>query len=322
MAKDAAAKSLLQKKTGVSQQSKLLGIALLVIVIVMCVATDRFYQPSNIMNIFVQIAALGIAALGAGLVMISGGFDLTVGYVISFAGCSAAVAMAAGANAATGFLIGILVGMACGCINGILVVVCKAEPFIITLGMMTVYQGLTLLVTQGKNITVKTAGFDFGRSKIGGVFPITIIALIIVYVVIALVFKYTKFGRRAYAIGNNEEAAYLSGIKIKRNKIYMYTLNGFLLGFAAMFLLSRLGSCNSTMGDSLLMESIAAAVIGGVSMAGGKGNVVGIFLGTLLIGVINNSLNLLRVPSFWQYVILGTIIVLAVFVSNLGKKSR
>ncbi len=310
------------KKRGGASHSMLLSVALLVIIVIMCIATDRFYQPTNILNIFVQITGLGIAALGEGLIMISGGFDMTIGNVISFAGCGAGVAMAAGASAWQGFLVGLLAGTLCGFINGVLVVVCKAEPFIITLGMMTVYQGLTLLITQGKNITIKTEGFNFGRAKIGGVFPVSIIALLAVYIIMGLIFKYTKFGRRAYAIGDNEEAAYLSGVKIKRNKIYMYTLGGFLMGFGSMFVLSRLGSCNSTMGESLLMDAIAAAVIGGVSMAGGKGSAFGIFLGTLLIGVVNNSLNLLRVPSFWQYVIVGAIIVLAVFISNLGKKSR
>lgn len=187
---------------------------------------------------------------------------------------------------------------------------------------MSAYRGLTLLVTGGKNFTINTPGFDFGRARIGGVFPVTIVALVIVFVVIGLIFKYTKFGRRAYAIGDNEEAAYLSGVKIKRNKIYIYTLGGLLMGIASMFVLSRLGSGNSAMGDTFTMQGIAAAVIGGVSMTGGKGNVIGIFLGVLLIGIVNNALNLLRVPSFWQYVILGIIIVVAVFVSNLGKKSR
>lgn len=303
-------------------QVVLLTIALLVIVIIMCFATDRFYQPANLLNILTQITALGIAALGAGVVMISGGIDLTLGNVIAFAGCTAAVVMNNGASAAQGFIVGVLIAVSCGVLNGVLVVLSKAEPFIITLGMMSVYQGLTLLVTDGKNISVDTPGFTFGRSKIGEVFPLPVIFLIVIFVVIFLVFKYTKFGRRVYAVGDNTEAAYLSGIKIKRNKIYIYALNGLLLGIGAMILLSRLGSGNSTMGDNLLMQAIAAAVIGGVSMSGGKGNIWGIFLGTLLIGIISNSLNLLQVPSFYQYVVLGAIIVVAVFISNAGSKKR
>ena len=146
--------------------------------------------------------------------------------------------------------------------------------------------------------------------------------LITVFVVMFLVLKFTKFGRRAYAIGNNTEAAYLSGIKIRRNKMYIYMLNGGLLGIAAMILLSRINSGNSVMGDSLLMQAIAAAVIGGVSLSGGRGSIWGAFLGTVLIGVISNSLNLLGVESFYQYIVLGAIIVGAVFVSNVGTKNR
>lgn len=308
------------KKLNIDKQTALLAAALIVIVVGMGIVKPAFFRPTNIMNIFVQNSLLGIAALGAGLVMISGGIDLSIGYMISLSGCTAAVAMSAGASEPVGFLIGVLVGCACGLINGILVVVCKAEPFIITLGMMTVYQGLCLLVTRGSNINL--SGFSFGREKIGGVVPVNLIVLVIVFIVVGLVFKFSKFGRRAYAIGDNEEAAYLTGIKVNRQKILMYLLEGFLMGFAAMFMLSRLRGCNSTMGEGTLMEAIAAAVIGGVSMSGGKGSVAGIFLGMLLIGVVNNSLNLLQVDSFWKYIIMGAIIVLAVFVSNIGKKSR
>lgn len=313
-------KKSIKKIKKLDRQTALLASALIVIVVAMCIAKPQFFQLSNITNIFVQNSLLGIAALGVGLVMISGGIDLSIGYIISLSGCTAAVAMSHGISEPVGFLIGVLVGVVCGLINGLLVVVCKAEPFIITLGMMTVYQGLSLLVTGGSNINL--SGFGFGRSKIGGILPVTLIVLVAVFIIIGLIFNYTKFGRRAYAIGDNEEAAYLSGIRVNKQKILMYLLEGFLLGFAAMFMLSRLRGCNSTMGEGTLMEAIAAAVIGGVSMSGGKGSVGGIFLGMLLIGVVNNSLNLLQVDSFWKYIIMGLIIVLAVYVSNLGKKSR
>lgn len=302
-------------------QILLLGIALAVIIVIMCVATDRFYQTKNIMNILTQITALGIAAAGAAVVMISGGIDLTLGNVISFSGCTVAAMMGAGYDTGFAVMAGLAVAVGCGALNGVLIVLSRAEPFIITLGMMSVYQGFTLLVTGGNNLPAST-DFTFGRDKIFEVVPIPVLFLITIFVVMFLVLKFTKFGRRAYAIGNNTEAAYLSGIKIKRNKIYVYTLNGGLLGVAAMILLSRLGSGNSVMGDSLLMQAIAAAVIGGVSMAGGRGSVWGVFLGTVLIGVISNALNLLNVASFYQYIVLGSIIVGAVFVSNMGSKNR
>jgi ribose/xylose/arabinose/galactoside ABC-type transport system permease subunit len=299
----------------------MLGIALAVIIVIMCIATDRFYQTKNVMNILTQITALGIAAAGAAIVMISGGIDLTLGNVISFAGCTTAALMGAGYDTALAVLAGVLVAIGCGALNGALIVLSKAEPFIITLGMMSVYQGFTLLVTGGNNLAAST-DFTFGRDKLFEVVPIPVLFLLAIFIIMFLVLKFTKFGRRSYAIGNNTEAAYLSGIKIKRNKIYVYTMNGGLLGIAAMILLSRLSSGNSVMGDSLLMQAIAAAVIGGVSMSGGRGSIWGVFLGTVLIGVISNALNLLNVASFYQYIVLGAIIVGAVFVSNMGSKSR
>jgi ribose transport system permease protein len=302
-------------------QMLLLAIALAVIIVIMCFATNRFYQTRNIMNILTQITALGISAAGAAVVLISGGIDLTLGNIISLSGCITASLMGSGMDTSMAVFIGVLAAIGCGALNGALVVLSKAEPFIITLGMMSVYKGLTLLVTGGMNLPA-ASGFDFGRTRLGGVIPVPVLFLMAVFVVIFFVLKFTKFGRRVYAIGNNTEAAYLSGIKIKRNKIYVYALNGGLLGVAAMIMLSRLSSANSVMGDDLLMEAIAAAVIGGVSMAGGRGSIWGVFFGTVLIGVISNALNLLSVASFYQYIVLGAIIVGAVFISNMGSKNR
>jgi len=308
-------------KDRAKSQVVILGIALTAIIVIMCFATDRFYQPQNILNILNQITALGIAAAGAAIVMISGGIDLTLGTVISFSACTTAALMNMGVSLELCVIIGLLLAIGCGAANGALVVVSKAEPFIITLGMMTVYQGLTLFVTGGNNLHSDET-FSFGRDKVFETIPVPVFFLIAIFVIMFLILKFTKFGRRAYAIGNNTEAAYLSGIKIKRNKIFVYMLNGTLLGVAAMILLSRLNSGNALMGDSLLMQGIAAAVIGGVSLSGGRGSIWGVFLGTLLIGVISNSLNLLGVPSFASQVVLGAIIVGAVFASNIGSKSR
>lgn len=304
-------------KNKTTAQIFMLAIAVTVIVIIMCFATDRFYQLNNLFNILTQISILGIAALGASMVIISGGIDLTLGVIISLSGCSAAALMNNGSSIEFAVIVGIVVATLCGLLNGVLVVLSKAEPFIITLGMMSVYKGITLLVTGGANLKI-AEGFTFGRTKIFDTIPLPVIILVIMFLLFYFMLKYTRFGRRIYAIGSNSEAAYLSGIKINRNKIYIYTLNAFILGIGAMVLLSRLGSGNSIMGDSIMLEAIAGAVIGGVVMSGGRGSVWGVFLGVLLIGIISNSLNLLRVPSFIQYVTIGVIIVGAVFISNIG----
>ncbi len=304
-------------KNKTTAQIFMLAVALTVIIVAMCIATDRFYQVKNLFNILTQISILGIAALGAAMVIISGGIDLTLGTIISLAGCTAAALMNSGSSILVAVIAGMVVAILCGLLNGTLIVLSKAEPFIITLGMMSVYKGITLMVTGGANLKI-AEGFTFGRTKIFDTVPLPGIILVVMFLLLYFMLKYTRFGRRIYAIGSNSEAAYLSGIKINRNKIYIYALNALILGIGAMVLLSRLGSGNSIMGDSIMLEAIAGAVIGGVVMSGGRGSVWGVFLGVLLIGIISNSLNLLRVPSFIQYVTIGVIIVGAVFISNIG----
>lgn len=304
-------------KNKTTTQIFMLSAALVFIVIVMVFATDRFYQPTNLLNILTQISVLGIASVGAAMVIISGGIDLTLGAIISLSGCTAAALMNNGSSIEAAVIAGMVVAILCGFLNGVLIVLSKAEPFIVTLGMMSVYKGITLLVTGGANLAI-APGFTFGREKLFDIIPLPVLILVSIYLLMFFMLKFTKFGRRIYAIGSNSEASYLSGIKIKRNKIFIYTLNGFILGIGALVLLSRLGSGNSIMGDALLLEAIAGAVIGGVVMSGGRGSVWGVFLGVLLIGIISNSLNLLRVPSFFQYISIGIIIVGAVFIGNIG----
>lgn len=311
--------SIFKNKT--TTQIFMLAVALAVIIIIMCIATDRFYQLNNLFNIFTQISILGIAAAGAAMVIISGGIDLTLGVIISLSGCTAAALMNTGSSIGIAVFAGILVAILCGMLNGFLIVLSRSEPFIITLGMMSVYKGITLLVTGGANLKISDE-FTFGRTKLFDTVPLPVLILAAIFLILYFMLKYTRFGRRIYAIGSNSEAAYLSGVKIKRNKIYIYTLNGLILGIGAMVLLSRLGSGNSIMGDSIMLEAIAGAVIGGVVMSGGRGSVWGVFLGVLLIGIISNSLNLLRVPSFFQYIAIGVIIVGAVFISNIGGSKK
>ena len=282
---------------------------------------SNFFQFKNIMNILTQITPLGIAAAGSAIIMIGGGIDLSIGNMLSLCGCVCASLMMQGLDMWVCILLCLMAGIGCGALNGTLVVLSKAEPFIITLGTMSLYKGFSLLVSGGMNLDVYES-FTFGRDKIAEFLPVPVVCLCIVFIAVFLLLRFTIFGRRAYAIGNNAEAAFISGIKVKRNKIYHYTISGGLLGFAAMILTSRLSSANSAMGDELLMEAIAATVIGGVSMSGGRGSVWGVFLGAILIGIVSNSLNLLSVAPFYQHIVLAVIIIGAVFVSNLGTKSH
>lgn len=287
---------------------------------IMSALPSNFFQSRNILNILTQVTPLGIAAAGSAIVMIGGGIDLSIGNMLSLCGCVCASLMMYGIDMWICIALCLMVGVGCGALNGTLIVLSKSEPFIITLGTMSLYKGLSLLVSGGMNLDVYE-GFSFGRDKIADIFPVPVICLCAVFIAVFLILRFTIFGRRVYAIGNNAEAAFVSGIKVKRNRIYHYTICGGLLGFASMILTSRLSSANSLMGDELLMEAIAATVIGGVSMSGGRGSVWGVFLGAILIGIVSNSLNLLSVAPFYQHIILAVIIVGAVFVSNLGSKS-
>ena len=303
-----------------SNQIFMLLAAIIVIVIAVGIAFPPFLEAGNITNIMVQVATFGIIAVGMSVVMISKGLDLSVGQMVSV--CCASIAMLAslGVGEVPASIIGVLIAVGMGALNGFIISRSKAEPFIITLGMMYAYQGLSLIVTNGKNVYLPAGQYVFfGRYSLFGVIPMPIIVLIAVMIIIFLVLKFTRFGRRAYAIGGNELSAYLSGIKVKNTKLSIYILLGFITGIASLVQLSRLAVSVPGIGDGLEMRSIAACVIGGVSLAGGKGSVIGTFLGMMLLGIVQNALNLLGVPSFYQYIFVGGIIVAAVVLSNMKR---
>jgi len=298
---------------------------LLILLIVGCVGIS-FFSPvflsvTNIVNIFQQVSVLGIVTIGMALVMISGGIDLSVGSLISLSGCTAAVLAVNGYSDGSAIVIAILVSVIAGFCIGMIVAFTNTEPFIITLGMMSVLQGITLIITEGSNVPVMGRFEVLGRSKIG-MFPLPIIFFVSIVVIMFVVLRYTKFGRKTYALGGNENAAYLSGIKVRLHKVIIYTLNGLIIGFASQVLLSRLGSAIPVMGSNFMLQSIAAAVIGTVALKGGKGSVWGCFIGVLLLGVISNSLNVLSISSFYQNIILGAMIICAVVLSNIGTKRK
>jgi ribose/xylose/arabinose/galactoside ABC-type transport system permease subunit len=223
-----------------------------------------------------------------------------------------------GVNPVLVVAVGLVLGMASGFLNGIIILKSKAQPFIITLGMMSVYQGLAFIVTNGRNVGL-IGQFQFlGRSSIAGV-PVPVIFFVVVSIIMFLVLRYTKFGRNIYAIGGNEEAAFLAGIRLSVYKPLIYTINGGIVGLAAVILLSRVGGSNALMGLGFEMQAIAAVAIGGVTLSGGRGTVQGAFLGVLLLGIIGNGLNLMNVPNWYQYLVLGALIVGAVVLGNLNR---
>lgn len=296
----------------------LLGI-LIIAVVIMSFLDPNFLTQRNIFNVLNQQSTLGIVTMGVAMAMIAGCIDLTVGNVLA---CAAGVAAIASArwdlNDATVILLACLVGLVAGIFNGLIVTKTRIDSFIATLGLMTVYQGLALIISDGNNIYLQGRFGWFGTYKVGGVIPLPVIYFGIITIIVYFVMRFMKYGRKLYAIGGNPEAAFLAGINIDLHKVIAYSVSGLFAGFTSLIVISRIGQSQPAMGVSYPLESIAAAVIGGVALGGGKGTIPGVFLGVILLGLIRNSLNIMRVPSFYQYVMLGSIIIIAVTLSNIG----
>ncbi len=295
----------------------LLGI-LVVAVVVMTFLDRNFLTTGNIFNVLNQQSTLGIATLGVSIALLAGCIDLTVGNLLASTAAIAALSLRAGMDDGWVILITCAAGLAMGAANGLIVVKTRINTFIATLGLMSVYQGVALIIPKGNNVYLEGRFGWFGTYRVGGVVPLPVIYFLVIAAIFYVVTRYTKFGRRLYAIGGNPEAAYLAGINLDLNKIIAYAISGLCASFTSLIVISRIGQSQPAMGFSYPLETIAAAVIGGVALFGGRGSIPGIVLGVILLGLIRNSLNILRVPSFYQYVMLGVVIIVAVTVSNLG----
>ena len=275
----------------------------------------------NIRNIFTQNAVTGILAVGMALVMISGGIDLGVGNLVSFIGCLMALLLRNGMGEIPAMFLSLLTAAVCGIITGAVVSFTSAQPFIITLGMMNVYKALALITANGSDIPIGTQFQFLGKTYLCTILlPVWI--FILLFLLLHLILSRTSLGRTVYCIGSNPEAAYISGIAVKQQKILLYGLNGLITGFAALVLLSRLGSAGPTMGDNYEMQAISACAIGGVTLTGGVGSAAGVFLGVLFLGLVRNGLNMMGVPSFYQYLVNGVIIIIAVVFSNYAEQKK
>lgn len=291
-----------------------------------------FLRPDNILNVVRQVSIHGIVAVGMTMIILFGLIDLSVGSIIAFSGILAAgiqVKWMKGMNEwlmlAACLFVAIGAGAAVGLFNGFVSTKAKIHPFIITLGTMSIFRGATMLIGNGRPITGTTQTFRYlGAGEIGKewlpfVIPFPVIVFLLCVVVAHFVLRKTVFGRSIYAIGGNPEAAYLSGIMVDRVKIAAYTILGCLCGVSGLILTSRLNSGQMTAGTGYEMDIIAGVVIGGTSMLGGEGGVLGTLLGVLLIGVIQNGMNLLGILPYWQIIVKGAIIILAVLMDRLKR---
>lgn len=296
-------------------------IGLLLIVVIISIMSPSFLTMSNLLNVLRQVSINALIAFGMTFVILTGGIDLSVGSILALTGAVTAGMMSGGLDPILAMILGVLLGVLLGAINGLIIAKGKVAPFIATLATMTIFRGLTLVYTEGRPISGLGDSMAFqmlGKGYFFGI-PFPVITMAISFAVLYFILKKTTFGRRVYAVGGNEEASRLSGINVDRIKIYVYSLAGGLTAIAALILTSRLNSAQPTAGNMFELDAIAAVVLGGTSLTGGRGWIVGTLVGALIIGVLNNGLNLIGVSSFFQQVVKGAVILIAVLLDR--KKS-
>ncbi|MTI69220.1 MAG: ribose ABC transporter permease [Firmicutes bacterium] len=295
-------------------------IGLIVFSAIIAIINPRFLYTSNILNVLRQTSINSIIAAGMTFVILTGGIDLSVGSTLALSGAIAASLIALGMNAFLVIIIAILAGALIGAFNGVVISKGKVQPFIATLAAMTLVRGYTLVYTDGKPIST---GYEQNAeifSKIGaGYFlgiPIPIYIMAAVFIIAYYILKHTRLGRYVYALGGNEDATKLSGINTDKIKIYVYAISGALAALSGLIITSRLSSAQPQAGSGYELDAIAAVVLGGTSLAGGVGSVLGTIIGALIIGILNNALNLMDVSSYYQLLAKGLVILIAVLLDR------
>ena len=296
-------------------------VAIVLESVVFAVIAPQFLSVPNLINVALSIAITGILAVGMTAVILTGGIDLSVGSVAALAGVVAAMTAAAGGGAAVPLaaLAALGVGLAVGAFNGVMVAQFRVPPFVTTLAMLTICRGLTYVVTGGRSVGNLPSGFGlFGREHLLGV-PVPVWLMLAVFAAGWFVLRRMTFGRYVYAVGGNREAAFLAGVNIKGVTLLVYVLNGLLVGLAGLVLASRLGAGVPNAGLQYELDVIAAVVVGGTSLMGGRGSVVATLWGAVFIGVLNNGLNLAGIDPYMQRIALGAVILLAVLADQINK---
>ncbi|MBS4207982.1 ABC transporter permease [Bacillus sp. FJAT-50079] len=319
-------KGVKEKKlsSGAIQQLLAFG-SLLVLIIFFSLASSSFLQYNNLIGILLSTAVIGILALGATFVIITGGIDLSVGTVMTLSSVMTGVfVVQAGTPIWIGIIGGVLTGAACGFLCGIAIAKLNIPPFIATLAMMMVAKGLALVISGAAPIYFSDHP-AFTKISLGSIIPgINVPNAILIFFIMAIIggviLSKTILGRYNFAIGSNEEATKLSGVNVNFWKITIYTLAGAFTGIAGVLMASRLNSAQPALGQGYELEAIAAVVIGGTSLSGGKGTIVGTVIGALIMSVLTNGLRIMSIPQEWQTVVVGLVIILAVYADMLRKK--
>jgi ribose transport system permease protein len=295
--------------------------ALVVLAVAMSFLSGDFLSTQNLLNVGVQAAVTAILAFGVTFVIVSAGIDLSVGSVAALSATVLAyTATTMGLPVWLSIVLALATGIACGLVSGALISFGKLPPFIATLAMLSIGRGLALVISQGSPIAFPDSVSQLGAT-LGGWLPVPVLVMIAMGLITAVVLNRTYIGRTMYAIGGNEEAARLSGIRVKRQKIVIYALAGGFAAVAGIVLASRLASAQPQAAYGYELDAIAAVVIGGASLSGGVGKASGTLIGALILAVLRNGLNLLSVSAFWQQVVIGVVIALAVLVDTLRRRS-
>ncbi|HWJ73117.1 MAG TPA: ribose ABC transporter permease [Kaistia sp.] len=295
-------------------------MVLVALVILMSVIAPNFNRVDNLLNIARSISVNAILAAGLTFVILTGGIDLSVGSIVAVSGVVAVIAAIAGWPAPAAIVAGMLAGAACGLINGLLTAYLALAPFIVTLGTMTFLRGLAYTITEGQPIVSSDLNFrDMGNGYLSSV-PIPVLVMAVVYLVAWFILERTRYGRHVYAVGGNVQAARLAGVRVNRVTTSVYVIAGACAGLAGIIFAARVISAQPTAGTGYELDAIAAVVLGGTSLAGGRGRIVGTLIGSIILGVLSTGLILLNVPFFTQLLIKGVVIILAVAIDSLKQR--
>lgn len=298
-------------------------IGLVMFSVIISILSPRFLTTSNLLNVFRQTSINAIIAAGMTFVILTAGIDLSVGSILGFSGAIAAKMLSSGMNIGLALLAAIIIGALAGMLNGIIITKGKVQPFIGTLAIMILLRGMTMVFTNGRPIPVPGDSVSsifrwIGTGSIGPI-PVPVVIMALVFVVCYYILNHTQFGRHLYAVGGNEEASLLSGVNTAKIKILAYTVSGILAAVAGIIVTSRLSSAQPTSGEGYELDAIAAVVLGGTSLVGGQGTIIGTIIGALIIGILNNGLNLMDVQSYYQMIAKAIVILVAVL---LDKKEK
>lgn len=296
-------------------------IGLVVLFVVIACLNSSFIDPGNLKNLLRQVSINALISFGMTFVILTGGIDLSVGSILALSSALMGSFIVGGLDPILGIVVACIIGAALGAVNGLVITYGKVAPFIATLATMTIFRGMTLVYTNGNPIsglTENEAFLNFGQGYFLEL-PVPAVMMLIMFGILYFILHKTPLGRKTYAVGGNEKVSFIAGIKINRIKIFAYTVTGMLCGMAGAILTSRLNSAQPTAGTGYELDAIAAVVLGGTSLSGGKGRIVGTLVGALIIGTLNNGLNILNVSSFYQQVVKGIVILLAVLMDR--KKS-